>query len=97
MNWKRIGKILFWVGIGLFVWGQVHSFVFAGHYGVWRSASEAGWDWSVFDWFHDFRYAISSSGITWPRLILIGLLLWKAGNAKQIHITNTYNRLEKDD
>lgn len=75
MNWRRFGKTLFFVGVGIFVWNQAHNLVFSDFYNVWRSQSEmSAVAWQVFDWFHDFRYSLNL--VSWVRLTVAGLALW---------------------
>jgi len=81
MNWKRVGKVLLFVGIGIFVFNQIEAVVFARYYGVWTTPET--WEtigYKIFDWFHSFAFAINNQVLGWPGLMIVGAALWIGGH-----------------
>jgi hypothetical protein len=80
MNWKTVGKVLFFVGLGIFVFNQIHSAIFSSYYGVWFGNEEmAQLDYQIWQWFDGLRSAINSQILGWPGLMIAGVALWIGG------------------
>ena len=80
MNWKAVGKVLFFAGLGIFLFGQIQAAVFSSYYGVWHSVEELeSVGFKIFDWFDDFSFAINSDIVGWPGLMIAGVALWIGG------------------
>jgi len=77
MNWKAVGKVLFFVGLGIFVFNQIQAAVFSGYYGVWADAGmQETIGFKIFDWFHGIGFAINDNVLGWPGLMIAGAALW---------------------
>lgn len=40
MNWKKVGKVLFFIGFGIFVFNRITGVVFSSYYGVWHNSQD---------------------------------------------------------
>jgi len=77
MNWKTVGKVLFFVGLGILVYNQIYSAIFSGYYGVSYGPEElARLDYKVWLWFDDFGRAINGQILGWAGLMIAGLTIW---------------------
>ena len=80
MNWKAAGKVLFFVGLGIFAFTQIQSAVFSSYYGVWTTDEmrmEIGY--KIFDWFHNLAFELRNTPGGWPGLMVLGAALWVGG------------------
>jgi hypothetical protein len=83
MNWKTVGKVLFFVGLGILVYNQIHSAFFSGYYGVsFGDAELARLDYKIWQWFDGFQYAINSQILGWSGMMIAGAALWIGGRKK---------------
>lgn len=86
MNWKTVGKVLFFIGLGIFVFNQIQLAVFSGYYNVNVGPEEAAQiGHKIFEWFHNFRWAINDQMLGWPVLMIIGSALWIGGRKAKIN------------
>jgi hypothetical protein len=80
MNWKTVGKVLFFIGLGMFVFNQVQLAVFSAYYDASYGPEEmAQIGYKIFDWSHNLRWSINDQVLGWPALMTIGSALWIGG------------------
>jgi hypothetical protein len=77
MNWKTVGKVLFFVGLGILVYNQIYFAIFSGYYEVSYGPEElARLDYKVWLWFDDFGRAINGQILGWAGFMITGLTIW---------------------
>lgn len=80
MNWKKVGKFLFFVGLCIFVFNQVQSVIFADYYGVVHNSEDmAQTGYKIFEWINNFKHSINGGVLAWSNLVIAGLALWIGG------------------
>ena len=85
MNWKKVGQVLFFIGLGIFVFNQIQSAVFANYYGVWYSNQDMTIGLKIFEWVNNFKHSINGVPLGWPGLMVAGLTFWVGARKANLH------------